>query len=232
MLGVLVNAAAIMVGALLGVLFKKGIPERFTNAIMSAIGLCVLVIGGTGVLKGENLLVMIVSMVLGTALGTWIDIDQKLNALGKWVERRFNQGDSSGSVAQGFVTGSLLFCVGAMAIVGSLESGLSGNHTTLFTKALLDGISSVMLAVSLGVGVLLSAAPVFLYQGAIVLLAQVLQPLLSDTIIAEMTCVGSLMIVALAFNMLGITKIKVANLLPAIVIAPFVSVLFTALGIG
>ena len=215
MLGVAVNALAIIAGSIAGALFKKGIPERLTKHIMSGIALCVIYIGISGALKGENTLVLVISTALGGIIGELIDIDRHLSSLGERIGRRFKNGDGA-SVGEGFVTGTLVFCVGAMAIVGSLQSGLTGNHETLFTKALLDGISSLVFAATMGFGVALSGVSIFIYQGVIVLLAGLLSPLLSDYIIAEMTCAGSLLIIGLGLNMLGITKIKVANFLPAI----------------
>ena len=215
MLGVAVNALAIIAGSLMGALFKKGIPERLTKHIMSGIALCVIYIGISGALKGENTLVLVISTALGGIIGELIDIDRHLSNLGERIGRRFKNGGGA-SVGEGFVTGTLVFCVGAMAIVGSLQSGLTGNHETLFTKALLDGISSLVFAATMGFGVALSGVSIFIYQGVIVLLAGLLSPLLSDYIIAEMTCAGSLLIIGLGLNMLGITKIKVANFLPAI----------------
>ena len=215
MLGVAVNALAILAGSLMGALFKKGIPERLTKHIMSGIALCVIYIGISGALKGENTLVLVISTALGGIIGELIDIDRHLSSLGERIGRRFKNGGGA-SVGEGFVTGTLVFCVGAMAIVGSLQSGLTGNHETLFTKALLDGISSLVFAATMGFGVALSGVSIFIYQGVIVLLAGLLSPLLSDYIIAEMTCAGSLLIIGLGLNMLGITKIKVANFLPAI----------------
>lgn len=225
MLGTIVNTAAVIVGALLGLLLKKGLPERFQDVIMKGLALCVLLIGISGALKGQNTLIAILSIVIGSIIGEWIDIDRRLNRLGQLIEARFAKGGGEQTVARAFVTSSLLFCVGAMAIVGSLQSGLSGNHEMIFTKSMLDGVASVIFASSLGYGVLFSAAAVFVYQGAIVLLAQWVAPLLSDVVIAEMTCTGSLLIIALGLNMLGVTKMKVANYLPALLI-PIVLCLF------
>ncbi|MGI6733676.1 MAG: DUF554 domain-containing protein [Anaerovoracaceae bacterium] len=221
MIGVLVNTATVIIGSMIGLLFKKGISKRFTDAIMIGIGLCTIYIGISGALKGENTLILIVSMVVGAVMGTWLDIDGRINALGDWIGSRFKKADSSSvSVAEGFVTASLLFCVGAMTIVGSLNAGLTGDNEMLFTKSLLDLISSAILSVSLGIGVMFAAAFVFVFQGSIVLLAQSLQPILTDSAIAEITCAGSVMIIALGLNLIGLTKIKVANYLPAIIVAP------------
>ncbi|MBQ9861896.1 MAG: DUF554 domain-containing protein [Clostridia bacterium] len=217
--GTLVNVAAIVVGSLAGLLLKKGLPTRVSGALGVAVGLCVLYIGIDGCLAGDNMLVAVLSMVIGAVVGELLDLDGKLNRLGETVQNRFSKGKNGEStIAQSFVSASLLFCVGAMAIVGSLQSGISGDHNTLYVKSILDGISSVVFATTLGGGVILSIIPLFLYQGAIALLAQFIAPYLSEAVIAEMTCVGSLLIVALALNLLNITKIKVANLLPAVVL--------------
>ncbi len=217
--GTLVNVAAIIVGSLAGLLLKKGLPERVSGMLNTAVGLCVAYIGIDGCLSGENMLVSVLSMVIGAVIGELLDLDGKLNRLGQAVQDRFSRGKGGEStIAQSFVSASLLFCVGAMAIVGSLQSGISGDHNTLYVKSILDGISSIVFATTLGGGVLLSVIPLFLYQGAIALLAQVIAPYLSDAVIAEMTCVGSLLILALALNLLKITNIKVANLLPAVIL--------------
>ena len=220
MLAVLVNTAAVIVGSLVGLLFKKGIPEKLAGAIMQAIGLCTIYIGISGTLKGENTLVLILSMVFGTAVGMLLNIDGGINNLANAVEKRFQRENGQISLAEGFVTASLLFCIGAMTIVGSLNAGLRGDYEMLFTKSLLDLISACMLSVSLGFGVLCSAAFVLVFQGAIVLLSQLLAPILTASCIAEITCAGSLMILALGLNMIGLTKFKVANYLPALLFVP------------
>ena len=168
-------------------------------------------------------------MVIGAVIGELLDLDRRMRTLGDWVQtktERLVKGDSGApSISEGFVTASLLFCVGAMAIVGALQDGLTGDHSTLFAKSLLDGISSIVFGAYLGLGVSFSAVAVLIYQGLIALLASFLAPLLGDAVIAEMTCVGSLLIVALSLNMLGLTKIKVMNLVPAILL-PIVLCLF------
>ncbi|AYD39415.1 DUF554 domain-containing protein [Clostridium fermenticellae] len=221
MIGVIVNSIAIISGSIIGLLFKKGISKKITDAVMVGIGLCTIYIGISGTLKGKNTLILIVSIVIGTIIGAWIDIDKQITILGEWIGRRFkSSSDNSISVARGFVAASLLSCVGAMSIVGALNAGLSGDNTMLFTKSVLDFISSVVLSVSLGIGVLFSASFVFLFEGGIVLLAQFLQPILTSAAIGEITCTGSIMIIALGLNIIGITEIKVANYLPAIIITP------------
>lgn len=215
MLGNLVNTAAIILGAALGLLLKKGIPAKITDAVMKGIALCVIYIGIDGMLQGSKTLAIIIAMALGSGLGTLADLNGKIEGLGKMLEGRLKGGEG---IAGGFVTASLIYCVGAMSVVGSLQSGLSGDNSMLYTKALLDGISAMVLTASLGAGVALSAASVFVYQGAITLLAGLLAPVLSADVIAEMTCVGSILIAALGLNMLGVAKIKVMDMVPAIFI--------------
>ena len=223
MVGVIVNTITVILGSLVGLLLKKGIPEKISKATMVAIGLCTLYIGIDGALEGSNAIILIVSMVLGTIVGTWIDLDDKINKLGAFVEKKMKKPGGTASVAEGFVTASLLFCVGAMTIVGSLNAGLSGDNTLLFTKSILDLISSCMLASTLGIGVLFAAVFVFCFQGALVLCAGLLQNVLTDpSIIAEITCAGSVMIIGLGLNLLGISKFKIANFLPAIIFVPLV----------
>jgi len=215
--GTIVNVIAVILGSSIGLILKKGIPQRFSDSVMKAVALCVLYIGIDGSLKGENTLITIISMVLGVLIGEFLRLDDGVNNLGKRLEDKVSKGkNSDGNIARGFVTASLLFCVGAMTIVGSLESGISGNHEILFSKSLLDFISSIIFSASLGIGVMFSAIFVFVYQGAITLLAQFIGPYLGDVVIAEMTCVGSLLIIALGLNMLGLTKLKVMNYIPAV----------------
>lgn len=229
MLGVIVNTITVLIGSTVGLICKRAIPERITRAIMLAIGLCTVYIGISGSLEGENTLVLILSMVFGTAVGTAIDLDRRITQLGELVNQKFKRADGGVSLTEGFATASLLFCVGAMTIVGSLNAGLRGDNEMLFTKSLLDLISSCMLSVSLGVGVMCAAAFVFVFQGALVLLAQFLAPILSAAAIAEITCAGSLMILALGLNLIGLTKLKVANFLPALIFAPLFTWLFSLL---
>ncbi len=221
MTGVLINTATVILGSILGLLLKKGIPEKISKAAMTAIGLCTVYIGIDGALDGENTIVLIVSMVSGVIVGTALNIDGHLERLGGFIEKKMKGKGSGGSIAQGFITASLLFCVGAMTIVGSLNAGLTGNNELLITKSVLDLISSCMLASTLGIGVIFAAFFVLLYQGGLVFLSGLLQNVLtSEELIAEITCAGSVMIIALGLNILGITKIKVANLLPALLFVP------------
>lgn len=220
MVGVIVNCLAVLLGGAIGLVFKKGIPPKIANTVMSGLALCVLYIGISGAMNGKKTLVAILSIVIGAIIGELLDLDLRINQLGNWLENKFkkfkNKSDEKTSISQGFVTSSLLFCVGAMAIVGSLQSGLTGSNQTLFAKSLLDGISAIIFASGLGAGVLLSGILILIYQGSIALLAQFISPYLTTPVINEITCVGSLLIIALSLNMLKLTKIKVMNFVPAV----------------
>ena len=221
MLGTIVNALAVIGGCIIGLIVKGRLTEKISNTIMSGLALCVLYIGISGALKGEDTLLLIICIAVGALIGEIIDIDKRLNNLGDYIEKKINSKKKDKkadkiSISEGFVTSSLLFCVGAMAVVGSLESGLQGNHETLFAKSVLDGVSSIIFTSSLGIGVMLSSVVILIYQGSITLLAGVLSGILTDTVISNMSAIGSLLIMGLGTNMLGASKIKVANLLPAI----------------
>ncbi len=231
MLGVIVNVITVIIGSCVGLLFKKGIPERVSRAAMIGLGACTLYIGISGSLCGENVLVLIVSVVFGAIVGTLINIDGAINRLANFVESKFKKSNGGVSVAEGIVSATLLFCVGSMTVTGSIQAGLTGDNSVLITKAMLDLVSSMMLASSLGVGVLLSAVCVFLIQGGLVLLAGLIAPLMTASAINEMTCAGSLLIVMIGTNLMGITKIKVADFLPAILFAPAITVVLALLGI-
>lgn len=225
MLGTIVNSLTIIIGCLIGLIAKNRINEKISETIMNGLALCVIYIGISGALKGEDTILIIVSVAVGAFIGELIDFDERLKNLGNFIESKVNKGNKKKekiSISEGFVTSSLLFCVGAMAIVGSLESGLQGNHTTLFAKSVLDGVSSIIFASTLGIGVMLSAITVLVYQGIITLGAGALAGILNTVVITNMSAVGSILIIGLGFNVLGITKIKVANLLPAV----FIPILF------
>ena len=220
MIGVIVNTITVIIGSIIGMLGGKLIPERVNKAVMVAIGLCTVYIGVDGALAGSNTLILIISLVLGTIVGTLIDIDKGINWLGDTMGKRFKS--QKGNFAEGFVTASLVFCIGSMTIVGSLKAGIEGDNSMIFTKSLLDLISSSMLASALGVGVLVSAVFVLVFQGALMLLAGLLEPILNDFAVSELICVGSVMIIGLGLNLIGVTKIKVANMLPALIFAPVI----------
>jgi len=214
MLGTIVNCLAIIAGSMVGLLFKNGIPEHYNKTVMQGIGLAVLLVGLKTAMVTDDLLVVIISLATGALAGEWIGIEDRLDRLGKYLGQKFSKG--SGGFAQGFVTASLMYCVGSMAIVGALESGLADNHQTLLAKSVLDGISSIVFASSFGVGVLFSALPVLVYQGAITLSASLLKPLLVPAVVTQMSAVGGLLIVAIGLNLLDVAKLRVGNMLPAI----------------
>ena len=219
MIATIVNMVAVLIGGSVGLLLKKGLPEKLSDSIMKGLGLCTLYLGISGSLKGQNSLILIISMVVGIVIGEILDLDDKVNRLGKFVEKKFQkEGNTKVSIAEGFVSASLLLCVGAMAIVGSLQAGLAGDYEMLYNKSMLDGVAAIIFASSFGVGVLLSAFFVFAYQGTITLLAQWIAPFLTDVVIAEMTCVGSVIIIGIALNMIGLTKFKLMNYVPAVFI--------------
>lgn len=215
MLGTIVNALAIIGGSLLGIIFSKGIPDSYKQNIMSGVGLSVMLIGIKSALSSDSLMVVIFSVIIGAMIGEFLKIEQRLEDLGTFFERKISRktGDS-GSFARGFVTASLVFCVGSMAIVGALESGLTSNHQTLFAKSILDGVTSIIFASSMGIGVMFSSIPVFLYQGLITITAVFMKSFLVPETISQMTSVGGLLILAIGMNLLGITKIRIGNLLP------------------
>lgn len=216
----IINGLVIVVGALIGVLLKKGLPERISSGVMQGMALCVLGIGIKGLLDGENFLISILSIAIGGALGHWIDLDKYLNRFGDFMQRKLTKGESGSTFSEGFVSASLMVCVGAMAITGALDSGIRGDHDTIFAKTLIDFFACMILATSLGVGVAFSGIVCFLYQGAIALSGNAIAGFLTDSMVNEMSCVGSLLIVAIALNMLGLTKIKVVNFIPACFLPP------------
>ena len=218
MLGVWVNFATVVIGGIVGTMLRGGIKEKYRRTINAGLALCVLLIGMSGALKTENTMLVIVSIVIGSGLGELFRIESGLDRLGSWAQTKFSRGDAG--FATGFVNATLLFCVGAMAVVGSLEAGLSNKADTLLAKAALDGVSSIIFASSFGIGVVFSAIPLTIYQGGIALLSGVLAPFLTDALINEMSAVGSILIIALSINMLELTKerIRVGNMLPAILV--------------
>lgn len=218
MIGTIVNSISIVLGCIIGIIVKGRLSEKISTTVMNGLALCVIYIGIEGAFKGENTLLTIVCIALGALLGEIIDIDKWLNKLGNYLEVKFNKDKEKEavSISEGFVSASLLFCVGAMAIVGSLQSGLSVNHETLFAKSILDGVSAIIFTSTLGIGVLFSAVSVFLYQGIITILSSSLSGILSTPVINSMTAIGSLLIIGLGLNMLKVTNIKVANLLIAV----------------
>ena len=233
MIATVINALAIVAGSVIGLIVGRSIPERIHDTLLKSLALCVLLIAISGIarvsptLSSQSMLVILFSLALGAVAGEIIDIDAGLQRFGDGIEARLK--GRGGRVSEGFVTASLVYCVGAMAVVGALQSGLTGNHETLYAKSVIDGITSIVFTSTLGVGVMLSALSVLLYQGSITLAAGFLKVVLTDRAVTEMTAVGSMLILAIALNMLGVTKIKVANLLPGIAL-PVVCQMILSLG--
>lgn len=236
MLGNLVNAAAIVAGSLLGLLAHRGLKENYKTIVMQAIGLSVLFIGAATAIKGlldpeSEAILFIISLVIGGVIGEWAGLEKGLDKLGLFLQNKISpaQNEGEGTIAQGFVTASLIFCVGTMAIIGSLESGLQGNHNMLFAKAVLDGVTAMILTSTMGLGVLFSAIMVFAYQGAIVLFAGCLEPFLTVHVIREISIIGGILIAGIGLGMMEIKKIKTLNLLPAVLIPALYYYLFLPL---
>ena len=232
LLGAFINALLIMAGALVGRIFKN-IPESMKSTVLSIIGLAVALLGIKMGFESDNFIILMISLVVGTVIGEWLDLDKQMNRLGQWVESLFSKKRTDNnqiSIAEGFVTASLIFVVGSMGVIGALDSGLRNDHNVLITKGLIDGFISIILTSTLGIGVLLSALPVFVYQGLIALFAGVISSFIPEAalqmFIHEMTAVGGVMIFAIGLNIAGLTKIKAANLLPGIVVVGIVVAIF------
>lgn len=220
LLGTLVNAALIAIGSIIGK-FLPNIPEKVKETVMSGIGLAVVAMGIQMTFKSEQYVIVILSIVIGAVIGEWIDLEKYLTALGNWIESKMKAKEGT-SISQGFVTATLIFCVGSMAILGALDSGIRNDHNLLITKGILDGFTSIVLSSTLGIGVLFSAVPIIIYQGFIALLATQIDTWvpkgLMDMFIVEMTATGGLMIITIGLNVMGLTKIRSANLLPGILV--------------
>lgn len=213
-----VNVVLVLLGSVIGLAFRGKIPQRFTDIITSGLGLCVLVIGVDAALDTANTLCVIVCMVLGTLLGEWLGIEKGMDRVGELLRSRFSGQGENSRFSEGFVSASVLFCVGAMAINGSLAAGLRGDWSILVSKGVIDGVTSVSFAAAMGVGVAFSAVPLLVYQGGLTLLASAVGPYLSEELVTEMSAVGGVIIIGIAVNMLGLgrEKIRVGNMLPAI----------------
>ena len=214
MIGALINGVTIAICSLLGRFLFRNIPPRFEEIITKALGLSVLFVGIKGSLENQRVILLILCMVIGGIIGEFMDIDKAMNRLGDWAEK--TMGFQEGNFSKGFVSASILFCTGSMAIVGAMQSGLQGNHETLIAKSILDGSISIVFASTMGIGVVFSSIPVFVYEGLIALAAGLVKVYLTADIITEMSAVGSLLIAAIGFNFLDIKRIKVANMIPAI----------------
>lgn len=219
LLGVAVNVVAIVCGTLLGQIFTH-IQDEMKETVLKVIGICVIVLGMDMAFASEYFLVILFSLVLGAVVGEWFRLEDKLEQIGQWIEAKLGQ--NRGNVAQAFVMTTLIYCIGAMAVVGSLDSGLRLDHTILYTKSFLDGFTAIIFSSTMGIGVVFSAIPVLLYQGSIVLLSAQIQSWfnqgLIEHVIADLTSTGGILIIALGLNIIGLTKIRVGNLLPALII--------------
>ena len=217
--GTLVNAILIIAGTLIGRLLKD-IPENMKQTVMYAIGIVVMVMGIQMGLESSNFVIIIICIVLGAVVGEWIDIDKWINRLGQSIEKKFGSKKQTDSIAQGFVTSTLIFVIGAMGILGALNSGLQNDHELLISKGIIDGFTAIILSATLGIGVVFSAFPVAIYQGTIALLATQITRLVPEAalemFLQEMTAAGGIMIIGIGMNLIGLTKIRVANLLPSL----------------
>jgi len=219
-MGTIINAIAILVGGGLGLLFRKGFSERIAQTALQVMGLFTLVVGLTMAIQGKELVFVLISLVLGGVLGEWIDIEGHLDQFGIWLEKRLHLEERS--PAKGFIYTSLLFCVGSMAIVGSITDGIKGDPSILITKAMMDGIISIPFAATMGIGVLGSAVPILVYQGGITLLAWKLQSFFTPLMISELTSVGGIIVMGIGINILGWQKVRVGNLIPALPLIVFI----------
>ncbi|MCG7345793.1 DUF554 domain-containing protein [Sporosarcina sp. ACRSL] len=223
--GSIVNALLIIIGALLG-RFLSNIPERMKETVMYGIGLAVAAIGIQMTFESTQILIVIISIVIGAIIGEWMNLDEKINDLGKWIEQKLPSSKEGPGISQGFVTATLIFVVGSMAIIGAIDSGLRNDHDVLIMKGIIDGFTSVILSSTLGIGVAIAAVPVFLYQGLITVFSTQISRFIPDELlqffISEMTATGGLMIIGIGLNLIGITKIRVANLIPGIVVVGFI----------
>ncbi len=220
-LGTIANVCAILAGSFLGLILRRGFPLKWQETILQGIALCVLIIGVQMATQSNNILIVIASIVAGTVLGEMLDIDDKLNKFGAWVEGKIiknKDGSVSGAIGEGFIAASLIYCVGAMAIVGSIQDGLTGDPQTLYAKSMLDGISAIIFTANMGIGVALSAISVGIYQGILTLLASYIEPYITKAILNEISAVGGILIMGIGLNMLKVVTIRIANQLPSIII--------------
>ncbi len=232
MTGTLINVALIVAGSVLGLLMGARLPERLRSTLMAGMGLFTLGLGLQQFLKTANPILVLVSIVLGSLLGEAARLEDRLQGLGAWLEGRLGRASvgASSRFVQGFLTASLLYCVGPMAILGSIQDGLTGDFRLLATKGVMDGIASLTLASTLGVGVMLSSLPLFIYQGALTLLAGLAQAALTPAMISELTATGGVMMMGIALNLLEVRRVRVGNMLPALVVAPLLVWLIACLG--
>ena len=228
-MGVIINVISIVIGTMIGLFLKRGMSEKMSSHIMQGLALITFIIGLKGALVDQDMILLIVSISLGGYLGEMMQLEENIRKFAEWVQDKLSKEGAQNQLAEGFVSAVLIFCVGAMAVMGSLEAGLRNNHGILITKALIDGFASIILTTTKGAGVMLSALAILLYEGGMMVLAQFVAPYLSESIVYAMSAVGSLLLVALGLNLLELTKIKVMNFLPAmflpIVLIPLFSLI-------
>ena len=229
--GTVVNVAAIAVGSLAGLLVGRGIKEKYQETVIYGLALCVILLGLQMALQGTHILITIVSLVIGSIVGEALDIEEKLEKVGLWLAGKVQKTRGKGNVStdafvEGFLSTSLLYCVGAMAIVGSIQDGLTGDATTLYAKSMIDGLSGIIYASNMGLGVLFSALSVGVYQGTLTALAGFLGPYMSQTVVQEISASGGLMILGVGINMTKLLKIRVGNMLPGLVVAGVLARIF------
>jgi uncharacterized membrane protein YqgA involved in biofilm formation len=225
-MGTIVNVLTILIGGAIGLLFRKRFPERISETALQVMGLFTLLIGVSMALQGQEMILVLISLALGAMIGEWINIEKRLDKFGDWIERRLEI--KEGSPAKGFIYASLVFCVGSMAIVGSITDGVKGDPSILVTKAMMDGIISIPFAAGMGFGVLGSAIPILLYQGGLTMLAKLLQPIFNPTVVRELTSVGGVIVMGIGINILGLKKIRVGNFLPALLLIVLILCVKTA----
>ncbi|RNC98870.1 DUF554 domain-containing protein [Lysinibacillus halotolerans] len=225
LLGTFINVLLIVVGSIIGRFFKN-ISDNMKSTVLMGIGLAVTLLGIQMGFKTSNFIIVIISLVIGAVIGEWIDLDKKLFHLGKWKENKIGNKSSEKGIAEGFVNATLIFIIGSMGILGALDSGIRNDHSVLITKGIIDGFTAIVLSSTLGIGVLISAIPVLFYEGIITLFAKFISEYIPEAalnlFIQEMTATGGVMIMAIGLNIAGLTKVRVANLLPGIVIVGLV----------
>lgn len=228
-LGTIANAAAIICGAVAGIVLRRGLPEKWQQTIMQGVALCIVVIGLQMAFKTANIVIVVVSLVIGSIIGEYFDIEDNLQKFGSWIASKVyhgKDGSFAAQLARGFISSTLIFCIGAMAVVGALQDGLKQDPTILYAKATLDGIISVILTANLGIGVAFSAFSVFIYQGCLTLLAAFLQTVMTEAVLNEITACGGVLITAIGINMMKILEIRISNQLPAIFIVWLLAYIF------
>jgi uncharacterized membrane protein YqgA involved in biofilm formation len=224
MLGTLINAIAVIIGSIIGLFIGSKIPKRITNSAFNGVGLFTIILGIIMAIKTSNFLIMIFSIVIGAIIGEILDIDKWINNFGEWLKKNFKSKNKRFS--EGFVSAFLLYCMGSMTILGAIEEGLGGIPNLLVAKSVLDGFASIVLAATMGIGVLFSFIPLLIYQGGLTLLANNIQPIFTEIMINEITAVGGILLLGLGITILEIKKIKILNMLPSLVIVSILTYFF------